>query len=330
MLENDPLTIIWFSPSSSGLTEIQQEFSSYAWTSSPESLLDNYKNLTLPPVILFDLKGFLNQSLDLIKTLSKTIPSIPILVIAESDRVNPSLLLNTLKNGAFDFYIGPLNGELIKYRLKILKKFITSKTTKSELAKASFNDHDASEEIELAFMAFYDELTGLPNRKLFFSRLEDQLKLDCSDGRCVPLLYIDLDGFKEINDSYTHKVGDWLLQQVSMRLRQCVKRSDTVARMGGDEFSIILTNTLHETTEIANIAQRILYTLQAPYFYNGQQIKISASIGIAFYPQNAGSPHELVNRADQAMYQAKNAGSGKYAFYNSKLITEHAKFFIKN
>lgn len=134
------------------------------------------------------------------------------------------------------------------------------------------------------------------------------------EGKFFSLLYIDLDGFKNINDMHTHKAGDWLLQQVAMRLRNCVKRNDTVARMGGDEFSILLVD-IYDVDTVANIAQRIVYNISAPFFYNNQQLSVNASIGIALFPQNASNSQELLDRADQTMYKVKQAGRGNYRFY---------------
>ncbi len=205
------------------------------------------------------------------------------------------------------YTLGPLNSNLLRKRISTL--------VQHNKIREPAQTKDKNPSVELAFMAFYDELTGLPNRKLFFSRLEEGIKSHALDTHFLALLYIDLDGFKSINDTYTHKAGDWLLQQVAMRLRNCVKRSDTVARMGGDEFSVLINN-INETGVVSNIAQRILYNLSAPFFYNGKQLKIHSSIGIALYPHNASSSHELLDRADQTMYIVKQMGKGNYRFYS--------------
>lgn len=305
-IEDDPFTIVWFSPNSTGLTQVQSVFTSYAWTTTPESLHANYHTLSTQPIVLFDLAGFKEHSIQKIHEISTILPQIPIIAIA-SDNDFSSLAEEAIKNGADDFYFGPLNSYLLRKRI---------------LTLMGSNDHNSKENVtykdnqsvELAFMAFYDELTGLPNRKLFFNRLDDATKSNVSGENFLALLYIDLDGFKLINDTYTHKAGDWLLQQVAMRLKNCVKRSDTVARMGGDEFSIII-NDIHDIGIVSNIAQRILYNLSAPFFYNNSQLKIHSSVGIALYPQNASSSHELLDRADQTMYAVKQMGKGNYKFY---------------
>ncbi len=305
-IKEDPFTVVWFSPHSAGLTHIQSIFTSYAWTTTTESLHANHNTLNTKPIILFDLAGFKENSIQKIHEISTLLPHIPIIAIAENNTYS-TLAEEAVEKGADDFYLGPLNSNLLRKRINTLIQH----------NKISDPTHikDKSPSVELAFMAFYDELTGLSNRKHFFNRLEECIKSQALDTDFIALLYIDLDGFKSINDTHTHKAGDWLLQQVAMRLRNCVKRSDTVARMGGDEFSIFINN-ISETGIVSNIAQRILYNLSAPFFYNGKQLRIHSSIGIALYPHNASSSHELLERADQTMYAVKQMGRGNYRFYS--------------
>ncbi|MES2253009.1 MAG: GGDEF domain-containing protein [Pseudomonadota bacterium] len=308
LIENDPFTVVWFSPDSSGLSLIQSIFASYAWTTTPEGLRSNYSSLAMQPIVLFDLVGFKEDSIKKIKEIASLLPQITI--IAVGDLTCSALTETAVENGATDFYFGPLNSALLR------KRILTLLDDSSKQNAQTGKKYRDTQPVELAFMAFYDELTGLPNRKLFFSRLDDLTKANHTDGKFFSLLYIDLDGFKEINDFYTHKAGDWLLQQVAMRLRNCVKRNDTVARMGGDEFSILLVD-IDDVDVVANIAQRIVFNISAPFFYNNQQLNINASVGIALFPQNASSSQELLDRADQAMYKAKQVGKGNYRFHTS-------------
>lgn len=309
LIENDPFTVVWFSPDSNGLSLIQSIFASYAWTTTPEGLRSNYSSLAMQPVILFDLIGFREHSIKKIKSIASLLPQIPI--IAVGDHSCSALTEAAIENGAADFYFGPLNSGLLR------KRIMTILDDSGNVDTQSNTKYRDTQPVELAFMAFYDELTGLPNRKLFFSRLDDLAKTNLMNETFFSLLYIDLDGFKNINDAHTHKAGDWLLQQVAMRLRNCVKRNDTVARMGGDEFSILLVE-IDDTDVVANIAQRIVYNISAPFFYNNQQLNINASVGIALFPQNASSSQELLERADQAMCKAKQIGRGNYRFYASE------------
>lgn len=318
MLVSDSTTVIWFSPNAQDILSIQELYSSYSWTSSVESLLEHYRHLESFPVLLFDVDGFEDTSFEKIRIISTLLPQIPIIAVSHSASL--PFLEQALQSGASDFFSGALNSPLLKHRVEQIKQAHLKNTLKKEDDIGLFNGSKENQhpEFELAFMAFYDELTGLANRKLFFSRLEDRLRSGIQDGFSISLLYIDLDGFKEINDTHTHKAGDWLLQQVSLRLKQGVKRTDTVARVGGDEFCIILSDPL-TLDEISSVAQRIIYQLSSPYFYNNYPIKINASVGIALYPSHSMIGSELFNHADLAMYEAKQSGSGQYRFYTPSL-----------
>lgn len=165
--------------------------------------------------------------------------------------------------------------------------------------------------------AHYDGLTGLANRGLFAERLAQALGQADAGGGEVGLLYIDLDGFKQINDRLGHAAGDDLLREAAQRLLTCVRDSDTVARLGGDEFAMVLVQ-LHGADGARVVAQKILQMLQAPFHLLGQEVRLSASIGIARYPVDGVSAEALVKRADSAMYLAKQDGRSRYCFYVAK------------
>lgn len=165
----------------------------------------------------------------------------------------------------------------------------------------------------LHHMAHHDELTSLPNRALFFDRLERALADARRHGSEFALLFIDLDGFKEVNDALGHYAGDRLLQEISRRMAGCVRESDTVARMGGDEFSIILGNlSLRDDARL--VAEKIIDGLSAPVMLDGRECRVGASIGISFYPGDGESSEILLTRADGAMYRAKDKGKNTYCF----------------
>lgn len=163
----------------------------------------------------------------------------------------------------------------------------------------------------IAHMAHYDELTGLPNRALFYDRLRHELSKARRNESGLSLLYMDLDGFKAVNDRRGHYIGDLLLVAVATRLSKCIRESDTVARLGGDEFAIILSET-HRNEDITGVAQKIIEAISAPFDLMGGEASIGISIGIARYSEDAGSEDELMKRADQAMYEAKSAGKNTY------------------
>lgn len=180
-------------------------------------------------------------------------------------------------------------------------------------------------EEDLDHKARHDALTGLPNRMEFRESLE---RLISSHGRRrrhkLALMYLDLDGFKQVNDSLGHEAGDQLLAQVGARLSRCLRGSDVLARMGGDEFTILLPH-VKEAEEIDVVAQRILKRLSSPFIIGSHKLSIGASIGIATYPDNAGDAETLVRNADIALYAAKEAGRGRYVRSSSEITPELIK-----
>ena len=166
-------------------------------------------------------------------------------------------------------------------------------------------------EERIAFQAHHDALTGLYNRSFFIEQLDRELDRARRMHTRVGLLYIDLDEFKPVNDLHGHAIGDRVLREVAGRLENCVRRTDYVGRMGGDEFTLLLTSASRvQDAEI--VAAKILESLAEPFATNGLTFSLSASIGIAFYPDHADSPDTIINTADDAMYKAKKQGRGRY------------------
>lgn len=175
-----------------------------------------------------------------------------------------------------------------------------------------------SAEAQLHYQALNDVLTGLPNRRLFGDRLAHSLALAEREKHSVALLYIDLDGFKLVNDSLGHGTGDALLVQVAERLRSRVRESDTLARLGGDEFTVIL-GSLHAKEDAATVAKSLLEILCKPFTVDSHQLTISASIGISLYPDFANAPTDLMQQADSAMYAAKRNGRNRVMYFTDEL-----------
>jgi diguanylate cyclase (GGDEF)-like protein/PAS domain S-box-containing protein len=167
---------------------------------------------------------------------------------------------------------------------------------------------------KLAYLAHHDPLTSLPNRTKFREDLEQTLRLVNRDGR-VAVLCLDLDHFKEINDSLGHPIGDDLLKDVACRLRTSVREGDTVARLGGDEFAIVQAGIDLQASESSSLAERLVEILGAPYVIQGHQLNIGVSIGIAFAPNDGEDPDQLLKNADMALYRAKEDGRGTYRFF---------------
>jgi diguanylate cyclase (GGDEF)-like protein/PAS domain S-box-containing protein len=166
---------------------------------------------------------------------------------------------------------------------------------------------------QLNHVANHDSLTGLPNRKLFHERLEQAIAWAEEKDQLVALLFLDLDGFKQVNDTKGHDIGDLLLRAVAHRLIGCLRGSDTVARLGGDEFTIILPG-IPSAQDAARVATKLLSTLAKPFELEGHLISITSSVGISLYPDQASDLETLIKEADNAMYRAKQAGKGRYEF----------------
>ncbi|HPW06345.1 MAG TPA: EAL domain-containing protein [Burkholderiaceae bacterium] len=166
--------------------------------------------------------------------------------------------------------------------------------------------------------ANYDPLTGLPNRRMLRDRLEQDIRKCKHDGLQLAILFIDLDHFKEVNDTLGHDSGDLLLIEAADRIRHCVRDSDTVARMGGDEFTVVLSE-LSGAERLERILQKILGALSAAFQLGDEQVFISASIGITMYPADATEVESLFKNADQALYVAKGAGRNRFSFFTSAL-----------
>ncbi len=163
---------------------------------------------------------------------------------------------------------------------------------------------------QLSHRAFHDELTGLPNRAEFTRQLERRMTRGESEDDGVAVLFLDLDGFKDVNDAHGHAAGDILLGAVAGRLRNCVRPDDHVARLGGDEFTVLLTRT-DSSDSARSVARRIQDVLARPYNVNGQECHIDSSIGVAFSEDVSVDPLTLLKRADAAMYQAKRGGKAQ-------------------
>lgn len=161
----------------------------------------------------------------------------------------------------------------------------------------------------LQFLAEHDQLTGLPNRAQFMDCLQSAVQRAQKGSLQLAVLYLDLNNFKQINDSFGHATGDQLLREMAQRLRQCVRVSDNIGRLGGDEFAVLL-DSIGKKEDAALVAEKILVTLSSPYTLDGQTLITAPSLGIAVYPEHGLDDLQLLRRADEAMYVAKRNGCG--------------------
>jgi len=199
------------------------------------------------------------------------------------------------------------NGNVLK-RVAVLSDITDQKRTEEKVRR----------------QADYDLLTGLPNRRLFEDRLGLEIKKSNRANLTFALLFIDLDHFKEVNDTFGHAVGDRLLQKAAFRISACVRATDTVARLGGDEFTVILTE-IPDIHHADSIAQKIVANLAEPYYFANKVINGSSSVGITLYPNDADGISTLLSNADQAMYVAKGKGRNQFSHFISTLNQEEQK-----
>jgi len=255
--------------------------------------------------ILLDLSLPDAFGLPTVRQVHASNPSIPVVVL--SGVSDQSLALQAVQQGAQDYLVkGQGHPELLarSVRYAIERK--------------------RSEE-RLTYLAQYDHLTGLVNRSLFRDRLDQAMARSKRLQQPMGLMLLDLDRFKSVNDSLGHDVGDELLKAVSDRLKSCVREVDTVARMGGDEFTIILEGVASEQS-IVVVAKRITESISTVFELQGHTISIGISIGITVFPQDDHSIDELLRHADSAMYMAKQRGGSGFAFHGASGYTSPSMF----
>lgn len=217
----------------------------------------------------------------------------------------------------FILVIGTFSGVAVGVSLLMISRGISQTVRNMENATTAL----AESEKNNRKLAHIDSLTNLPNRNLFQDRLEFTIALCKRNKTSFSLLFIDLDRFKYVNDTYGHVAGDSLLKDAAQRLTNALRASDTVARIGGDEFTVIINET-DNAYSAASVAEKIVNIMAEPFNVKGLDTFISASIGITTYPTDADSASELLKNADVAMYQAKAKGKNTYEFYSKELYKQ--------
>jgi diguanylate cyclase (GGDEF)-like protein/PAS domain S-box-containing protein len=194
-------------------------------------------------------------------------------------------------------------------KMEVIRNVTDQKNIQAELLK---------QKEELDYQAHHDALTGLPNRILFNDRLEHSIKQNYRDNTKMALLFIDLDHFKEINDSLGHIIGDDVLKVITKRLKSIIRDVDTISRLGGDEFTIIISN-IKDIQDISVLARKILKIIAKSIEIDTHELYVSSSIGISLYPDDGSEAQNLIKYADAAMYKAKNEGRNNFQFYSSEM-----------
>jgi len=236
-----------------------------------------------------------------------------IALIHEDDRKKVRNKLNDYLNKKIDAYkveyrmqCKDLSYKWILARGKIVEWSVDGQPKRIVGTHTDISDRKKAEEI-IWQQANFDALTGLPNRRMFFDRLKEETKRAARNKQRFALMFIDLDGFKGVNDGFGHKAGDNLLIQTTQRVTKCIRDSDTFARLAGDEFTIILSN-IESDDDVQDVAQKLLNAINIPYVLGVHKAKVSASIGVSIYPLHAADGDMLITIADRAMYQAKAQG----------------------
>jgi diguanylate cyclase (GGDEF)-like protein len=188
----------------------------------------------------------------------------------------------------------------------------------SILLKQLNSQHDELKKLyeQMARHATHDSLTNLPNRKHFLDQLADAITSARQDKRSFTVLYLDLDGFKAINDDLGHAVGDKLIENTARRLEKCIRKGDMVARVGGDEFIVLLQDI--ETFDVSRVAEKIIKSLSEPFMLSDQTLSVTTSVGVATYPEDGEDISTLIHSADSAMYEAKRNGKNGYRISHKK------------
>ncbi|MDO9225508.1 MAG: diguanylate cyclase [Pseudomonadota bacterium] len=220
---------------------------------------------------------------------------LPVLVMT----AEPDLKLRALAAGAKDFISKPF--DLMEARMRI------HNLLEVRLLYQQLEDYSRA----LESLALHDSLTGLPNRRLLFDRLELSIAHAHRNKSTMAVMYLDLDGFKQINDTLGHDAGDALLRMVAARLEAAVRQEDTVARMGGDEFVIGLWEISHADA-VARLASKVIQAVSQPYRMQERSVSVTASVGVGIYPQHGEDVETLLKRADLALHEAKRSGKNDY------------------
>ena len=249
-------------------------------------------------VVLLDFYWGDISARDLLNSIKVQANKTPVVIM--TDEMEMEVDRDVIRTGASDYLIkGQIDVQLLE---RTLRYAIERKQT----------------EIHLARLAHYDQLTDIPNRILFRDRLEHVIHLANRDKTSFALLFIDLNGFKQVNDNFGHDAGDAIIRICADRLNTCMRRSDSVARMGGDEFTLLLSH-IESQTDIAHFAEKIIALISTPAEINGYEIVVGCSIGVAVYPHAGRDAESLLKNADMAMYKAKQEEGSSFCFFTDAM-----------
>jgi len=267
-------------------------------------------------VILLDLLLPDSQGMDTLSRIQSVTQDIPVIVLSNHD--DESFAVKTVQMGAQDYLVKErvdrdVLARAIRYAIERHQMIMKLEQAQGELQK----------------IARYDSLTGLSNRNFFYEQLDKLIARVRRENKLMAVMFLDLDNFKPVNDEHGHSVGDLLLQSVAKRITSCLRKNDIAARLGGDEF-IIAYDTSGNEESLAIAAQRIIEVISDVYILSGQELKISASIGVSVYPKDGVDMDVLIKNADTAMYSTKEDGGNNYNLFISEMrgkqMVKHSTF----
>ena len=249
-------------------------------------------------IILLDLNLPDSSGVETYLKLKLQVPEIPVVVLSGFE--DEEMALKAVREGAQDYLIkDQIDSNLL---VRSLRYAIERKMAEDIIKK----------------LAYHDSLTGLPSRTLFNDRFAVAIAENKRNDKKTAFIMLDLDHFKDVNDNFGHDRGDELLKEVSKRLVSILRQTDTVCRMGGDEFALLISNVSAKEM-MDEVAQRVLLIIGKPFILHGNKQMISASVGIAIYPEDGETLEILIKHADVAMYQSKKTGRNKYSYYQSNI-----------
>ncbi len=265
--------------------------------------LNIYKSKN-PDIVISDIKLPNIDGLTMIEAIKSINKYQPVIIISAYD--NRENLLKAINIGCSAFIKKPIDVEFLFDKLNIIAKKIEEERIKM---------NNTNKEIESLYaLAHYDFLTNIPNRFLFEIELKRAISMVKRKNDKLTLFFIDLDNFKEINDSFGHEIGDFVLKSIVNNLSKIIRKEDILARRSGDEF-LLMTIGSQNKERLSKIANKIIKACSKPLNFHRKSISITCSIGISIYPDDADNFKDLIRCADRAMYKAKKTGKSRYAFY---------------
>jgi diguanylate cyclase (GGDEF)-like protein len=246
--------------------------------------------------------------------------------IKECLKINPELKVIFI-TGHNEYAVEAFDISAVDYIMKPLERnrLAVAVDKARSIIKMSYELSEALYQKE--YIAYHDALSGLPNRRLFESKVEKAMSLASKHHYMIAVIFLDLDRFKHINESMGHTLGDLMLQQVAERLQSCVRDSDIISRQGGDEFTILL-NRISQQEDVIKAVQRIFCQIQKPFYLNGHEIHTTGSMGISLFPNDGQTVEDLMKQADTALNRAKEMGRNNYKFYTAEMNESISKKMI--